>query len=190
MFLLVFFLFGVLRVIFLDYVLPMHVFALCFCLDSFVCFHEFVCWGWYPGVLSGISLFWIFVFCVFLLVCWGWYPWIMYGRRVEGTSRQTAALVRSHIFAVLVSYKSRPSVHFFLLFLPANNKKRSFVSASMLVNYKNNHQNVIFLTSFSSELATLISTIAWDLGWCCVWGWKHPLRVFAFQRETKWKRAQ
>ena len=26
----------------------------------------------------------------------------------------------------------------FLLFLPANNKKRSFVSASMLVNYKNN----------------------------------------------------
>ena len=113
MFLLVFFLFGVLRVIFLDYVLLMHVFALCFCLDSFVCFHEFVCWGWYPGVLSGISLFWIFAFCVFLLVCWGWYPWIMYGRRVEGTSRQTAALVRSHIFAVLVSYKSRPSVDFF-----------------------------------------------------------------------------
>ena len=37
----------------------------------------------------------------------------MYGRRVEGTSRQTAALVRSHIFAVLVSYKSRPSVDFF-----------------------------------------------------------------------------
>ena len=35
--------FGVLRVIFLDYVLLMHVFALCFCLDSFVCFHEFVC---------------------------------------------------------------------------------------------------------------------------------------------------
>ena len=34
----VFFLVGVLRVIFLDYVLPMDVFALCFCLDSFVYF--------------------------------------------------------------------------------------------------------------------------------------------------------
>ena len=107
-----------------------------FCLDSFVCFHEFVCWGWYPGVLSGIFLFWIFAFCVFLLVCWGWYPWIMYGRRVEGTSRQTAALVRSHIFAVLVSYKSRPSVDFFA-FSSGKQKKRSYLSASMLVHYKN-----------------------------------------------------
>ena len=34
----VFFLVGVLRVIFLDYVLPMDVFALRFCLDSFVYF--------------------------------------------------------------------------------------------------------------------------------------------------------